>query len=319
MEQSRGVFQQKALDRLRSPEELDKLVSITTPLGWVTLAAILLLIFSGMIWAVFGVMATKVNGAGMIIDSNGVANIVPLASGKIVQLHVEMGARIHKGQVVATMIQPATGQDIARVRGEMSTASSIADMTGKAAQLDALFAKQSSEDKIVSSFDGVVTEQKVKLGQLIQAGDPIFGVRLDQEREDLDVVLYVPVLDGKKIMPGMIIQVNPGAVDTSEYGSLIARVNQVSEYPVSSESIYNWVGNKEMTNWITQRGGGAVVEVRGDLIKDKETASGYLWSSVRGSPDPITPGAACTGSIVVKREPPVAKAFRKLTNWLRSD
>ena len=318
-EQKQGLFQQKALERLRSPEQLDKLVFITTPTGWVALAAILLLIFSGMIWAVFGVMATKVNGAGMIIDSNGVVNIVPLTSGQILQLHVETGERIHKGQVVATMVQPATRQDISRVQEEMSVASSRVDMTTKAAQLDALFAKQNMENKVVSFFDGVVTEQKVKLGEMLPAGGSIFSVRLDQDREDLDIVLYVPVLDGKKIKPGMIMQVNPGTFDTSEYGSLLARVSQVSEYPVSSESIYSWVGNKEMTNWIIQRGGGAVVEIRGDLIKDKGSGSGYLWSSIMGAPDPITAGTACTGSVVVKREPPITKAFHKMTMWLRSD
>ena len=56
-----------------------------------------------------------------------------------------------------------------------------------------------------------------------------------------------------------------------------------------------------------------------DLIKDPDTVSGYLWSSISGSPERLSAGTACTGNIVVKRQAPVVKAFQRLNQWLRSD
>ena len=65
-EKKRELFQQKALDRLQSPDELDKLYSVTNPVGWVGLLTVMFLIVSGIVWAFFGVMADKVSGTGLI-------------------------------------------------------------------------------------------------------------------------------------------------------------------------------------------------------------------------------------------------------------
>lgn len=67
------MFTQKALAKLRSPEELDTLFTVVTPAGWMALAAVLVLVISGVIWSVFGVMAAKVNGFGLIVADGGAA------------------------------------------------------------------------------------------------------------------------------------------------------------------------------------------------------------------------------------------------------
>ena len=314
-----GIFSQKALDRLRSPEELDKLFADTTPVGWVALAAVLLLVFSGVIWSFYGVMATKVNGFGMIVDSAGMVNIAHTAGGKVTELWVGTGDRVQKGQVIAIVEQAGTEEEIARAKAELNAISARQEMSAKVAQINSLNDKLLRDSQVLSPHNGIITEQKVNVGDVVAPGTPLFGIRLDQERGDMMALLYIPVLDGKKVQPDMTVQIAPGTVDASEYGSLIGRVTNVSAYPVSAENMYSWVGSKEMTNWMLQRGGGAVMEVRVELIKDPDTKTGYLWSSITGAPDIITPGTACTGSIVVKRQAPITKAFQKMKQWLRSD
>lgn len=317
--QRQGLFQQKALDRLRSPDELDRLFAVTPPVAWVALVAVLLLVFSGILWSIFGVMAVKVTGTGLIIDSSGVVNISSGTGGRIVELRAEAGDRVQKGQLVAVIEQFATEQEIARLKAEMNVSTSRVDLSGKAAQLNSLNDKLQRDSQLLSPYSGIVAEQKANVGDIVNAGTSLYSLRLSPERGELKALVYVPVLEGKKVQPGMTVQLSFGADNNNEYGSLIGRVSNVSDYPVSNEGITTWVGSKEMSNWILQRNGGAAVEIQVDLIKDPDTVSGYLWSSISGAPEKIAPGTTCTASIVVKRQPPITKAFYKLNQWLRSD
>lgn len=318
-EDRRSLFQQKALNKLQSPDELDKLYSVTDPKGWVGLATVLFLILSGMVWAVFGVMADKVSGTGLMVDAAGVVNVAPSTNGRLLELKHKVGDSVRKGQIIATVEQYGTEQELARLKADLNNTTSRADMAGKVAQLNALTDKLLRNGQITSPAHGIVTEIKASPGDVVAAGTPLLSLRLSPEQEEIQVLLYVPALDGKKVLPGMTVQITTGTSDFNEYGSLIGRVSRVSEYPVSAEGMNRWTGSKETTNWILQRTGGSAVEVHVDLIKDPDTVSGYLWSSISGAPGRLSPGTACTGNVVVKRQAPIAKAFQKLNHWLRSD
>jgi multidrug efflux pump subunit AcrA (membrane-fusion protein) len=321
MEKEQGLFRQEALERLRSPDQLDKLFAPATPVAWIALCSVLLLVLAAVIWSVFGVLSSKVNGSGLIIDSAGVINISPTVGGRLADLRVERGDRVRKGQIVAIIAQPDLEAEIARVNQELSNAGSSAEMAAKSASRNELRARLERESQVVSPVDGVVSDQIVSgYGDIVSPGTPIVSVRLDEnKRGELMVLLYVPVLDGKKIQPGMNVQVSPGSVDASEYGTLIARVLSVSNYPVLPESITGWTGNAGLTDWIIKQTGGLAVEVKAELIKDSDTRTGYLWSSLHGSPAAISSGTICTGGIVIERKAPISKAFLKLNQWLRND
>lgn len=321
-ERSQELFRPEALERLRSPDQLDKLFAPTTPVGWIALATVLILVLAALIWSVFGTMATKVAGTGLIIDSAGVVNIAHTAGGRLQEMRVKVGERVSRGQVVAIVEQPDTEEQIAKISQEMNGAvKTRTDLASMAASLSELQAKLDRDSKVVSKVDGVIDDQVVSgVGEIISPGTPLFSVRLDEnQRGEMLVMLYVPALEGKKVRQGMTVQVAPGSVDSAEYGSLVGVVRAVSSYPVMAASITSWTGNQDLSNWIINQGGGAVMEVKVDFIKDADTPSGYLWTSVHGAPVTITPGTVCTGSVVVQRQAPIAKAFLKLNQWLRSD
>lgn len=315
----RELFQQKALDRLQSPDELDKLYSVTNPVGWVALLTVMFLIISGVVWAFFGVMADKVSGTGLMVDTAGIINIAPSTNGRVLELRPRSGDQVQKDQIVAIVEQYSTEQDIARLKADLNNATSHVDMASKVAQLNALTDKLLRDGQVVSPANGTVSEIKVNTGDVVAAGTPLFSLRLSPEQGEIKVLLYVPVLDGKKIQPGMTVQISTGTTNSNEHGYLIGRVSRVSEYPVSAEGVTRWSGSKETTSWIMQRTGGSAMEVHIDLIKDPDTVSGFLWSSISGAPSRLSAGTACTGNIVVKRQAPITKAFQKLNQWLRSD
>ena len=142
--------------------------------------------------------------------------------------------------------------------------------------------------------------------------------RLTQNRDELTGVFYIPVDKGKRVEPGMTVQLAPNGVDVTQTGSLIGVVKSVSQYPISAEGVRKGLGNAQLAQYVLSQGGGAAVEVKFDLVKDASSESGYLWTSVVGKHRPITAGSFCTGSIVIEREPPIEKVFYKISQWLRN-
>ena len=49
-----GIFRQKSIDKVSSPEKLDNYLRVTTPSVWITLAAILVLLIGALVWGIFG-------------------------------------------------------------------------------------------------------------------------------------------------------------------------------------------------------------------------------------------------------------------------
>ncbi len=72
-----SIFNQKASDRLQSPDDLEKYVRVTTPSVWLVLSAILALVLGLFAWAVFGSVSTTVTAVGTCIDGQVVCFLDP--------------------------------------------------------------------------------------------------------------------------------------------------------------------------------------------------------------------------------------------------
>ena len=312
------IFSKEALDKLRSPERLDMMLSITTPIGWMSLAAIGVLLFSILLWSIFGAFTVKADGMGLILDSAGVVNVSHIAGGKVANIYVKTGFTVKRGDLIAQLEQADQSADTRMAKYGMGLASSDRDAMERVYQYGAKKQQLGVAENIYSDYDGIVDEIMVEKGSVISNGMPICTIRLTQNRDELIGVLYIPVDKGKRIEPGMSIQLAPNGVDTSQSGSLIGVVRSVSQYPVSSQVVERSLGNAQLAQWIQQSQNSALMEVKFDLVKDENSESGYLWTSVVGEHKPITAGSFCTGSIIIERKPPIERVFYKLSQWLRS-
>ena len=312
------IFSKEALDKLRSPERLDMMLSITTPIGWMSLAAIGVLLFSILLWSIFGAFTVKADGMGLILDSAGVVNVSHIAGGKVANIYVKTGSQVKRGDLIAQLEQADQSADTRMAKYGMGLASSDRDAMERVYQYGAKKQHLGVAENIYSDYDGIVDEIMVEKGSVISNGMPICTIRLTQNRDELIGVLYIPVDKGKRIEPGMSIQLAPNGVDTSQSGSLIGVVRSVSQYPVSSQVVERSLGNAQLAQWIQQSQNSALMEVKFDLVKDENSESGYLWTSVVGEHKPITAGSFCTGSIIIERKPPIERVFYKLSQWLRS-
>ena len=99
------IFRKVALERLSSPEQLDQLVQVTDPRGWLSLTGLGALLLAALVWGVWGTIPTQAHGEGILLRQGGVSDLVSPANGQVAEVLVSVGDVIAKGQPVARIRQ----------------------------------------------------------------------------------------------------------------------------------------------------------------------------------------------------------------------
>ena len=81
-----SIFNRKAAEKLRSPDDLDKHLQVTNPSVWVALVACLALLAGLLAWGVFGAVTTSVSATGVVVDDTAMCF-----------LSAENAAKVHAG------------------------------------------------------------------------------------------------------------------------------------------------------------------------------------------------------------------------------
>jgi HlyD family secretion protein len=109
---ARQIFRQAALDRLSSPEQLDRIVPVSDAFGWVTLSTLLMLLSAIIAWGIFGHIPDQVSGKGIFVTSGGrILDAMAPSDGTVVALLVERDGIVEKGQEIAVIEQDALRQE----------------------------------------------------------------------------------------------------------------------------------------------------------------------------------------------------------------
>lgn len=315
---SESLFRKAALDKMSSPDQLDQLITATSPRSWIALATVGMLLAAAILWGIFGSIVLKVNGTGMLLKAGGINNIVHTADGQVTDVYVAPGSFVRAGQVIAAVSQPAMAADIERLRGETYSVQNKSDNASKLSQLRQLQQQMSQASQVVSAVSGQVVEIKAAKGDYIRAGVPFISIKTGDDSGKLITVLYVSAEEGKKLQPGLEVHIAPSTVRSEEYGFLVGKITAISEYPVTAEKMQQVLGSKELVQKFSKDANGTPIEVRVELITDK-TPSGYLWTSLIGPSQGIYDGTVCSASVAVKRQRPITMVFLKLNQLLRSE
>lgn len=97
------VFRKGSLERLSSPEHLDKMITITDSKGWLALGSMMFLISIIVVWGFVGALPTKVSGSGILIKSGGIKAVQHSTSGTITDISISVGDQVEKGEVIARL------------------------------------------------------------------------------------------------------------------------------------------------------------------------------------------------------------------------
>ncbi|NEX19727.1 NHLP bacteriocin system secretion protein [Thiorhodococcus mannitoliphagus] len=167
--------------------------------------------------------------------------------------------------------------------------------------VERLEARLGEQGRLLSAHAGRVLEVMVGAGDVVQPGETLATVApVGGAREHLVAFAYVKPTDGKRVRPGMDVEVLPSAFRPEEFGYLRGRVEQVSELPATRAGMRRLLKNEQLVQDLTTAG--APFQVRVALLEDAATPSGYQWSSSRGPDARINAGMLIEARVIVDRE-----------------
>ncbi|MDD4869906.1 MAG: NHLP bacteriocin system secretion protein [Kiritimatiellae bacterium] len=111
-----GLFREKALKNLSVVDDVNILVQITSPKGWIALAAVGGLLVCALAWGIWGRIPVRVNGQGILMKADGLFRIITQNPGKVQNIFFREGESVHNGQVVALLEQPDLAEKVKNAR-----------------------------------------------------------------------------------------------------------------------------------------------------------------------------------------------------------
>jgi hypothetical protein len=278
---NRQIFRPAALERMSSPEQLDRLMQVTSPRGWVALSALGIIFLATLLWGLFGTVYTTAEGQGILIRvwdtpddkrDEGVKSVVAPYGGVVSKVLVQPGDMVEERQRVA--------------------------------QLDV--------HSLYSTYAGRVLEVFVHNGSAVERGTILLTV--EPTSSELEAAIYIPVGDGERVEPGMQVNLAPTTAKKSEFGYLRGTVTWVGRFPASHKGMLRLLENEELVHSLTQDS--PCLLIKADLVPDSTTVSGYAWSSSKGPPAPLYSGTPCRARITVREQRPIRLLIPTLRDLL---
>ncbi|KYC43090.1 NHLP bacteriocin system secretion protein [Scytonema hofmannii PCC 7110] len=163
----------------------------------------------------------------------------------------------------------------------------------------------STNSKIVSQYSGQVLEVTIAPGQVIDTGTRLGSVKAETSSSKLVSIALFPVGDGKKIQPGMKLQITPSTVKRERFGGITGDVTNISPFPITREAAASVVGNSEIVEGLVSQKQEGLIQVFADIEQDSTTFSGYKWSSSTGPQMKISSGTTTIVRVQVEERAPI--------------
>lgn len=173
--------------------------------------------------------------------------------------------------------------------------------------------KVADNSKIVSLRSGCILEVTATAGQVINPGTTIATINNDGTKGKIVAVTYFPVRTGKKVKPGMEIQVTPEMVKRERFGGIVGKVVAVSPFPITPQGANLVLGNSELVKKLTA--GEPRIEVTAELEIDESTPSNYRWSSSQGPKLQVTSGTTTLARVKTEQRAPITFVLPILREW----
>lgn len=156
--------------------------------------------------------------------------------------------------------------------------------------------------KVISLYSGRVLETLAKAGDLITSGNPLLTLELSDT--ELEAVIYVSAGEGKKVLPGMPVEVIPATYEKAEYGFMMGKVKVVSDFPATHQAMMNVLENEALVQKLAKAG--PPTTLYATLARTTNTVSGFRWSSSAGPPALIHAGTICSANVIVLEQRPIS-------------
>lgn len=200
-----GPFRKQALDRLSSPEELDRLVRVSQPATWVALAGLLLVVAAVVLWATLSTITTTASGLGFVLPEGGLIEASTQRSGVVQQINITPKDRVDVGDVIGELEGP-----------------------------------DGSRFSVTAPIGGRIGEVVRSPGHFVPRGGQIAIILPDRPRV---IEAFLPTSEAKQAQVGDEVWVAPTTVPTSEFGYARGRVSSIDEIPMTDAGIRSLLEN----------------------------------------------------------------------------
>lgn len=264
-----GLFRQRALDRIGSPDEFDRLVRVTSPRHWIGLSGLLLVVIAAVVWASISTIPTTENGSGFLLPEGGLRTIEAPAAGELTALDVDLGDHVVDGQRLGFVRTPAGVRVPVKATGT-----------------------------------GVVSESDGQRGSYVSAGDQLALVQ--PIGWPAVVYAYLPTESVGDIEPGTEARVRFAGGIGATYGDALGSVASVARFPTTSERL-EFVLHGAAVSARPKRDV-PTSEVVIALDQSATTPSGLVWAYGAGPPS-VPLGLPAAVELVVGSRHPIADVF----------
>ena len=240
------IFRTEALERLASPEQLDRLMPLTSPRGWISLAGAGVLLLGAILWATLGSIATTVEGYGVLVRPAGIRVVECQAAGAVVKVAVRIGESVRQGQ---TLIEQVSAQPDSAARVV----------------------------PVVSPVDGRVMDIAVVEGETVKAGMPLLTIEMPDC--PLQAIAYVPVSEGYQVAAGMEVQVLPANQGKGGSRFLRGRVHEACKSPASTAAMTRVLRSEVSVERVAQLG--PMLEIVSEVTADRSLEIIYSGTPCR--------------------------------------
>jgi len=102
-----GIYRDEAIKGISSPDQLDRLMHVTRPRGWIALGALGAVLAAALGWGIWGAVPTRVAGSGILISQGGgIVEIQAKSPGQLTEVLVKPGDKVEVGQAIAKVGRP---------------------------------------------------------------------------------------------------------------------------------------------------------------------------------------------------------------------
>ena len=193
--------------------------------------------------------------------------------------------------------------------GELSDEAEIEEVERRIAFLEA---KLANESLLHSDYDGTVLEVMIGPGTQVGIGQRLGRMEAEDETAELKALAFFSIKDGKKLQSGLKMRVSPANVEKERFGGIVGQVETVTDYPVTTASVANQIGDPEIAR--TLLGGQSRIGVEAALAPG-DTYTGFEWTS-GGGPEgfKITAGTTAEVRVTIRERRPITVLLPFLEN-----
>ena len=270
------LYRKSSLERISSPDQLDTMLKISSPMSWLALAGATMIVVITIIWAFIGRIPMTVTTTGIVTSPDGTNAVYSNTAGTVTKVFVARGDKIYEKDVLM----------------EVET-------------------DRKETVQILSDQVGFVGEIVAPEGSIITPNSEVLRLSPNTDSHQV-VVCYVLTADAQKIKRGDNAYISLSSSDSKSYGHMVGRVINIDAGAASQNAQKKVLGSENNLNKSFSSDGKAVTAVTCELYPSDSSVSGYFWSNTKGDQLAVNNRDMCSVKIITKQVKTIEKLFEKL-------